>query len=169
MRLYHYTTGAHIHNILESGFLKLTPSPERLYPGERPLVWLTTDHDMPPTALKPMRLGEHIHYPTADELCMYAGIYRFTMAKGLKVAKWSKILDRYGADPGLADIAERMGEDPATWRAVARVSTVTPTAFPTSANRSSSAGAVAGAMVRSSTVWTLVPGTARQPRFDWVA
>lgn len=120
MSIYHYTTGAHIHQILADGYLKLTPSPERLFPGERPLVWLTTDTDMPPTALKPMRLGDHIHYPTIDELCQYANIYRFTMPEGLKTHRWGKILKSFGADSSLADVAERLGEDPRTWRATTK-------------------------------------------------
>src|SRR5438093_9709142 len=50
--IWHYTVGYHTESILKDKMLK--PSTEGVPPGERPVVWFTTNPGWEPTATKAM-------------------------------------------------------------------------------------------------------------------
>lgn len=119
MNLYHYTTEAHLPMILEDGSLKLTPSKEKLFPGERQLVWFSTMEDMPPSALKPIRKGGEVVYPTVEELDALIPLWRFKVVnrKAMKFYDWRTMSRKNWAMPFLE---QDNLESPSTWRATTK-------------------------------------------------
>jgi len=55
MLLWHYTKGVHLAKILADGFIR--PATAFVDPGEKPIVWFSTDQHWEPTAAPGKKAG----------------------------------------------------------------------------------------------------------------
>jgi hypothetical protein len=119
MKAYHYTCGSYIPAIRHSGFLKLTPSVDRLGPREKGAVWFSTRDDFPPTAIKPIRVDGRqrmLDMPAMDDLL--DGVFRFGV-DAEDLTPWWQAKHMIGTSNklmrNLLKVAKERGEKPSSW------------------------------------------------------
>lgn len=76
--IFHYTSGQHLENILESGKLKVSEW-ERENKIKPPALWLSLNPDWEPTATKIMNVGGQTVFLTKEQQHEHAGLYRFVI------------------------------------------------------------------------------------------
>lgn len=82
MIAWHYTIGNHFPKIASDGYLKMTPSPASITPGEIPAVWFSTNMSWENTANKgKMENGVSTTMTFAETLLHGNGLYRIGVAE----------------------------------------------------------------------------------------
>ncbi|RLC11837.1 MAG: hypothetical protein DRI24_18210 [Deltaproteobacteria bacterium] len=118
----HYLPGAYLKEIIECGYLDVTPKKENLRGKEKPIAWFTTSEVYPPTAYKPVVLSDGTqHMLTNLEMHeLLGGVFRLAGSnKTMKCYPWS-ILKTVAKIPtklrkGLVGYAKSVGEKPSDW------------------------------------------------------
>lgn len=119
-KLYHYTTGQKLPQILESGYLK--PSAAGGAPDELPLLWLSTAKDIEPTSLKMVQAPDGGLYGlTREQQRELAGNVRFVLKSDLDLLSWRDACKAAGIGSRERKALERSGRDlggkPSHWYA----------------------------------------------------
>jgi len=122
-RVFHFTTGAKLRSIINSGAIK--PTTAKIEPHEKPVAWFSTSPEWEPTASKcsiPGKLGQLI---TAKA---QGGLVRITVPGTCAPYVFQQLPLIAGTKPsvciGLLIAGLELGSDPDTWR-------FTPTPVPT--------------------------------------
>lgn len=118
----HYLPGTHLKAVIESGYLDVTPAPENLARGEKPIAWFTTSEVYPPTAYKPVQLSDGTqHMLTPDDMHnILGGVFRLVgSSTRMECINW-QILKHKANLPkklrkGLVGYARKVGENPGDW------------------------------------------------------
>lgn len=128
--IFHYTVGAKLPLILESGSLAPRRYSAATSPREKPILWWSENPTWDATANKPMSQdgGKTFFRPSLKELQKAVGIYRFRLdcrrpealhATDVKPVHWTRLPTvAHIAPRDVQDIVERgikFGATPATW------------------------------------------------------
>ena len=122
-RIYHYTTGSKLRQIINTGAIK--PTIAKIEPHEKPVAWFSTQEQWEPTATKVPTPGMQGQIETAKA---QGGLVRITAPGTCAPFVFQQLPLIAGTKPsvciGLLIAGLELGSDPDTWR-------FTPTPVPT--------------------------------------
>lgn len=121
-RLFHYTTGNKINQIIKDGFIKLETSGGVDFKKQRPAVWCTFSPEWENTCNKGLITdGKHKALNMLDTAHYAEGIYRIEVDPVAAPHDWDKWLIKSNVSTkianGLKRVAIERGSDISLWRA----------------------------------------------------
>ena len=116
MICWHYTIGAKVPPIAESGFLK--GADEYVTSPEKPIVWFSSNQDYELTSRKGVKRNGEIITLSKEETAQFGGLVRFGYPSE-RLIKWPEVGKRAHMNAFMRNIlmkeARRQGADPSEW------------------------------------------------------
>jgi hypothetical protein len=115
--IWHYTTGENFIQIVEVGFLD--PNKTVTLPGERPILWFSSEPFWEPTANKALSLDGAVKTLSMDETREHGGgLVRFGVRASVLI-RWPKLGRKAGMPPqtvrSLELVGIKQGAKPSNW------------------------------------------------------
>lgn len=120
LTLWHYTTGQAIHSILTAARIK--PTGIGIAPGEKPIVWFSTEQFWEPTVVKGYREpdGKIVQLGMKGILDRGFGLFRIGVAPSTAPYRWAELKENSGMPQvharRLVQLAKQWGANPSRWR-----------------------------------------------------
>ena len=114
---WHYTVGNHFLKIMESGYLR--PTDIGIEPGEKPILWFSTNQTWDQTACKAvLKDGKICRISKEETRNLGGGLYRFGMPID-RLHMWPKLVRKARMTPNVQRLLEiegrKQGANPSEW------------------------------------------------------